>query len=168
MKAEFLYDPRIASESGAIRKMTSRHGDIFWEMTPGTAPAAANGMYVAHFLSLASDSIYISLHFSANNEITLTYCDAYGNTDTAAWDCTASVAVATSYQCRLKFEPRSVDFYIDNVSVAAIVGDVDFEGDPLVRAFWGTDSAAANAYTDTTYTYPTMETYDYDPGVSAG
>ena len=156
MKAEFRYDPRIASENGAVRKMTSRHGDIFWEMTPGTAPASANGMYVAHFLSLRSDAIYISIEFTNANEITLTYADAHGNTDTAVWDCTSSVASGTSYQCRLKYEPRSVDFYIDTVAVASIVGDVDFEGDPLVRAYWGTDSSAANAYTSTSYSYPTM------------
>lgn len=160
-KAEFLYDPRIASENGAIRKMTANHGDVCFEMTPGTAPADANGMYICEFTAIATTAIYAKVYFSGVNTVTLSYADGT-NTGSDAYDSTSNLSSGTSYQCRLAYTPTSFTFAIDNTEVCSVSGAiVNFGRDPLVAAYWGTDSAAANAYTSTTYDYPTMADYDY-------
>lgn len=161
MKAEFLYDPRIASENGAVRKMTANHGDVYFEMTPGTAPASASGMYVCEFTAIATTGIYAKIYFTAANTLTLAYADGT-NSGSDAYDCTSNLSSGTSYQCKLSYSPTSFTFAIDNVEACSVDGAVvSFGRDPLVCAYWGTDSAAGNAYTGTTYDYPEMNTYKY-------
>ena len=160
MKAEFRYDPRIASEDGALRKMISKHGSIFWQMAPGTDENTANGMYMAAFHYDAN--VYIKLYFSANNELKMEYKgrDATAHNDT--WDCTGALAHdGTTYEMKLEYLPNSMKLYVDNSEVASITSEVDFSGCIPDTAYWGTDSAAANAYTSTTYTRPDMSIYWY-------
>ena len=161
MKAQFLYDVRIANEKNSIKKMTANHGSIYWEMTPGTAPASADGMFVCEFTAISTTAIYAKVYFTAANTLTLAYADGT-NSGSDAYDCTSNLSSGTSYQCRLKYTPTSFTFAIDNTEVCSVSGAVvNFGRDPLVAAYWGTDSAAANAYTSTTFDYPTMDTYKY-------
>ena len=156
MKATFLYDVRIANEKNSLKKMTSRHGSIYFEMTPGTAPASADGMFLCEFTSIASTSIYAKVYFTAANTITLAYNDGTNSGSDAA-DITGSLASGTSYQCRLQYTPTSFTFAIDNTEVCSVsLPVVSFGRDPLVAAYWGSDSSAGNIYTSTTYDYPTM------------
>lgn len=161
-KAEFRYDPRIVEEYPTkIQKMTANNGDIYFEMTPGTAPASADGMYIAEFLALSSTSVFTRISFTAANTVTLQYADGKGTTGSTTYDATSGLGSGTSYQCKLSYTPTSMDLYIDNTSVASIAGDVEWGRDPLVRAYWGVSSGSSGTYTSTTYSYPTMDTYRY-------
>jgi hypothetical protein len=160
MKAEFLYDERIAENTGALRKMTRRHGSIFWQMAPGTDEAAANGMYMAAFHYDAN--VYIKLYFSANNELKMEYKDRNATAYNDTWDCTGALAHdGTTYEMKLEFSPNAMTLFVDNAEVASLTNEVDFSGCIPDKAYWGTDSAAANAYTSTTFTYPNMSVYWY-------
>jgi len=159
---EFRYNDGIA-ELGtiAIDKMGANNGAIYWEMTPGTAPASANGMYVAEFLAVNTTTAFARISFTGASSITLTYADGKGHTGTGAYNTTSNLASGTSYQCALIYTPVSFDFYIDNVACCSIAGDVDWGQDPLVRAYWGVSSGSSGTYTSTTYSPPTMDTYKY-------
>ena len=175
-KAEFRYDPRIVEYgTSALSKMTANNGDIYFEMTPGTAEASANNMYVAEFLSLGSTTVFANIAFTNNSSLTLTYADGKGHTGTSAYntDAGSMLVSGTSYQCRLSYTPTSMTFYASpstklgsraNVAnLCSIDGDVDWGQDPLVRAFWGGNSSggANGVYTSTTYDSPTMSEYKY-------
>ena len=160
MKAEFRYDPRIAGEKGKIQKLTSRHGSIYWKMAPGADENGANGMYMAAFHY--DSSVFIKLYFSANNTLTMAYTGKDATARSTTWDCTGLLAHdGTTYEMKLEYTPGSMKLYVDNSEVASLAYDVDFSGCIPDTAYWGTDSAGANAYTSTTYTYPTMSTYWY-------
>lgn len=162
-KAEFRYDSRITTDH--ISKMTANTGDVYFEMTPGTAEASADNMYLFEFLSLGSTTVFANVAFTGASSITLTYADGKGNTGTSAYntDAGSTLTSGTSYQCKFSYTPTSMNFYIDNTAVCSIAGDVDWGQSPLVRAFWGGNSSAgaAGVYTSTTYSYPTMNTYRY-------
>ena len=165
-KAEFRYDPRIVEYgTSAISKMTANSGDVYFEMTPGTAEASADNMYLFEFLALSSTTAFANVAFTGASSITLSYADGKGHTGTSAYntDVGCTLASRTSYQCKFSYTPTSMDFYIDNTAVCSIAGDVDWGQDPLVRAFWGGNSSggADGVYTSTTYSYPTMDTYKY-------
>jgi len=161
---EFRYDDRIVETgTSAIDKMGANNGAIYWEMTPGTAPASANGMYIAEFLALNSTTAFIRIAFSGASSVTLTYADGKGNTGTGAYNATSGLSSGTSYQCKLYYTPTKMEFRIDNSSSAActINGDVDWGQDPPVRAYWGIASGGSGTYTSTTYSRPTMDKYKY-------
>ena len=173
-KATFIYDTRIVEHGTTnISKMTANNGDIYFEMTPGTAPASANAMYIAEFLSLGSTTVFANVAFTGASSITLTYADGKGNTGTGAYNTTSNLTSGTSYQCRLSYTPTSMTFYAspstklgsraDVANLCSIDGDVDWGQDPLVRAFWGGNSSggANGVYTSTTYDSPTMSEYKY-------
>lgn len=162
-KAEFRYDPRIVEQgTSRIQKMTANGGDIYFEMTPGTAPASADAMFVAEFLALSSTMAYARIAFSGASSVTLTYADGKGNTGSHG-NTGAGLLSGTSYQCKLSYTPTSFEFSVDNVALCSIAGDVDWGRDPPVRAFWGGNSSggALGVYTSTTFDYPTMDTYKY-------
>ena len=161
---EFRYDDRIAEHTtSSIGKMGANNGSIYFEMTPGTAPASANGMYIAEFLALSSTTVFANVAFTGASSITLTYADGKGNTGTGAYNTTSNLTSGTSYQCKLSYTPTSFEFFINNTAVCSIAGDVDWGQSPLVRAFWGGNSSAgaAGVYTSTTFSSPTMDTYRY-------
>ena len=160
MKAEFLYDERLVENTGALRKMTRRHGSIVWQMAPGSDENAANGMYMAAFHY--DSNAYIKLYFSANNTLTMAYRDRNATVYSDTWDCTGALAHdGTTYEMKLEYLPNSMTLYVDNSEVASLTNSVDFSGCIPDKAYWGTDSAAANDYTDTTYTRPDMSIYWY-------
>ena len=158
---EFRYDDRYGTSS--INKMGANNGSIYFEMTPGTAPASADNMYICEFLALSSTTVFANVAFTGASSITLTYADGKGHTGTGAYNTTSNLTSGTSYQCKLSYTPTSFDFYIDNTAVCSIAGDVDWGQDPPVRAFWGGNSSAGanGVYTSTTYSPPTMDTYRY-------
>ena len=141
--------------------MGANNGSIYFEMTPGTAPASANGMYIAEFLALSSTTAFARIAFTGASSVTLTYADGKGHTGTGCYNATSGLVSGTSYQCKLSYTPTSMIFYIDNTAVATINGDVDWGQDPPVRAFWGDASGGSGTYTSTTYGSPTMDTYRY-------
>ena len=166
-KAEFKYDDRIVEQgTSRIQKMTANHGDIYFEMTPGTAPASADAMYVAEFLALGSTALgtvpRVNVAFTGASSVTLTYTDGKGNTGSHG-NTAAGLVSGTSYQCKLSYTPTSFVFSVDNAALCSIAGDVDWGRDPPVRAFWGGNSSggANGVYTSTTFSYPTMDTYRY-------
>ena len=161
---EFRYDDRIVETgTSAIDKMGANNGAIYWEMTPETAPASANGMYICEFLALNSTTAFMRLAYSGASSVTLTYADGKGNTGTGAYNATNTFVSGTSYQCKLTYEPTKMEFVIDNSSSAVITinGDVDWGQDPPVRAYWGIASGGSGTFTSTTYSRPTMDTYRY-------
>ena len=159
---EFRYDDRIVETgTSALDKMGANNGAIYWEMTPGTAPASANGMYVAEFLALNSTTAFVRIAFSGASSVTLTYADGKGTTGTGAYNTSANLTSGTSYQCKLSYEPTKMEFRINNTAVVTIDGDVDWGQDPPVRAYWGVSSGSSGTYTSTTYSRPTMDNYKY-------
>ena len=173
-KAEFRYDPRIVEYgTSSISKMTANSGDVYFEMTPGTAPASADNNYLFEFLALSSTTVFANVAFTGASSVTMTYADGKGNTGTDAYNATSNLASGTSYQCRLSYTPTSMTFFAipsttarpltDEANLLSIDGDVDWGQDPLVRAFWGGNSSAGanGVYTSTTFSYPTMNTYKY-------
>jgi len=163
-KSTFLYDPRVASENGAIRKMTSHHGSVYFEMTPGTAPGSANGMYICEFLALSSTSIFARVSFTGASSVTLQYNDGT-NSGSDGYDATSGLVSGTSYQCKLSYTPTSFTFAIDNTEVCSVSDAiVDWGRDPLVCAYWGIASGGSGTYTNTEYDYPTMDIYKYQSG----
>ena len=163
-REKFLYDSRDYDYTASIISgVGNRSGTIYWEMTPGTAPASANGMYVCEFVALSSTSAFIRLAFSGASSVTLTYADGLGHTGTGALNVTNSLGSGTSYQCKLDYDPTQMNFVIDNSSSALITidGDIDWGHDPPVKAYWGVSSGSSGTYTSTTYSKPTMDTYRY-------
>ena len=161
-KGNFKYDTRDYNyTAGILSGIGTKSGEIYWEMTPGTAPASANGMYIAEFLSLGSTSAFIRVAFSGASSITLTYADGKGHTGTDAYNCTSGIASGTSYQCKVYYNPTEIGFLLNNQSTSGcvIAGDVDWGQDPPVLAYWGIASGGSGTYTSTTFSRPTMDTY---------
>jgi len=161
-----MYDSRDYNyTAGIISGIGNRVGEIYWEMTPGTAPASANAMYVGEWVAVGSTTSFMRVYFSGASSVTLQYADGKGHTGTGALNVTASLASGTSYQCKLYYQPGEIGFVIDNSSTASITiaGDVDWGQDPPVLAYWGGNSSAGanGVYTNTTFSRPTMDTYRY-------
>ena len=171
---EFRYDDRIVEHgTSSIGKMGANNGSVYFEMTPGTAEASANGMYVCEFLSLSSTTAFARIAFTGASSVTLTYADGKGHTGTSAYntDAGSMLVSGTSYQCRFQYTPTSMTFYAspstkigsraDVANLCSIDGDVDWGQNPLVRAYWGVSSGSSGTYTSTTYDSPTMSEYKY-------
>jgi len=163
MKREkYLYDPRVVEDySTKISGVGVNNGEIYFEMTPGTAPASANGMYICEFLAPTSTSVFIRLAFSGASSVTLTYADGKGNTSTDSYNVTSTLASGTSYQNRIRWTPGFIDWAVDGTVVADIAADVVWEHEPPTLAYWGIASGGSGTYTSTTFSYPTTDTYRY-------
>ena len=50
---EWRYDPRIHQHrAGSCSGLTPRKGRVLFQMTPGTAPASASGMYIGEWANV--------------------------------------------------------------------------------------------------------------------
>ena len=154
---QFTYDPRIGV-IGRLKRMTPRRGRILFQMTPGTAPASASGMYVGVFQKDSNN--YIKVYFSAANTITLAFKDAVASEGTDTWDCTSSLVSGTVYEVKIEYDKTYMKMFVDNTEVASISQDVNFTGNTKPDKYWlGTDASAANGYTSTTFTSPDRLAY---------
>ena len=162
---EWRYDPRISQHrAGTCSGLTARRGRILFQMTPGTAPAAAADMYIGDWSNLACpNASYIVVYFAGANSVRMSYLDpAGGATDT--WDCTGSLASGTAYEMKIEYDRTFIKLYVDNTLVLTINNDINF-GNAVPNCFaLGTDIDGANAYTSTTYNLPDMKIYDYQDG----
>jgi len=160
MFPEWRYEP-WDERSGEISELTDRRGRILFNMAPGTDEAAATGMYVAAFH--ASSTSYIKLYFSDNNELKLEFMDRAGSARSGTWDCTSSLAHdGTTYDVMIEYDHDYMKLYVDNDLKVTLTYDVRFGANAVPNHYaLGTDIDGANAYTSTTYTYPTMNIYDY-------
>jgi len=158
---EWRYDPK-EGVSGACEQLTPRKGRILFQVTPGTAPASANGMYVGEWYY--STTSYIRMYFSANNTITLAYMDKKGTARSGTWDCTLAFNSGTAYEVKIEYDDaeKYMKLYIDDVLKITISNDVRFDsGSTPFYYKLGTTIGGTGTYTSTTYTAPTMSKYDY-------
>ena len=162
---EWRYDPRIHQHAaGSCSELQARKGRVLFQMTPGTAPASANAMYIGEWSPLHSGFTYFYVHFSAANTVTLGYVDQAGNGTTGDWDATSSLASGTAYEMKIEYDRIYMKLYVDNVLKITLNCDIDFGSSPPHAFTLGTNSVGGATYTSTTYTYPDMTIYDYQDG----
>jgi hypothetical protein len=165
---EWRYDARnYQQDAGSISELTNRRGRILFKMTPGTDEAAADGMYVGAWHNLSAN--YIKLYFSGHNTLKLEYYDLSASARSDTWDCSGALDhTGTAYDVKIEYNRTFMKLYVDNTLRITLSYDVDF-GTAVPDYFTlGTDIDAGNAYTSTTYTYPTMNIYDYQETREAG
>jgi len=160
---EWIYDIRRADVvAGSVDKLMPRQGVILFQVTPGTAPASASGMYIGAWHNLCAN--YIKLYFSAADTVTLAYYDLSASERSGTWDCTSSLASGTAYEMKIEYDRTYMKLFVDNALVITLSYDVDF-GNAVPNYFkLGTDIDAANTYTSTTYSLPNMKIYDFQDG----
>lgn len=165
---EWRYDKRQHQDAaGSISELMPRSGRILFNMNPGTDEAAATGMFVGAWHNKSAN--YIKLYFSDNNELKLEYYDLAASARSDTWDCTGALDhVSSTYDVKIEYDRTYMKLYIDNVKKITLEYDVDFGTATPDYFTLGTDIDAANAFTSTTYTYPTMNIYDYKEVLEAG
>jgi len=164
---EWRYDPRISQHvAGSCSGLTPRKGRVLFQMTPGTAPASANGMYIGEWANVktGAGNCYFSAHFSANNEVTLTYVDQVAGSTTGTWDCTASLVSGTAYEMKIEYNKTFMKLYVDNDLKITLSVEVDFGSSVPNYCTLGTNIVGGAAYTSTTYNLADMKIYDYQDG----
>ena len=162
---EWRYDPRIHQHAaGTCSGLEPRRGRVLFQMTPGTAPASANALYIGEWANTHSGFTYFYLHFSAANTVTLGYVDQAGNLETGDWDATSSLVVGTAYEMKVEYDRTFMKLYVDNALKITLSCDVDF-GSAVPNYFTlGSNTTGGAVYTNTTYTLADMKVYDYQDG----
>ena len=168
---EWRYDPRISQHvAGSCSGLTPRKGRVLFQMTPGTAPASANTMYIGEWANVktGAGNCYFSAHFSANNEVTLTYVDQAAGSATDTWDATLSLVSGTVYEMKIEYDKTFMKLYVDNDLKITLNTDIDF-GTAVPNYYTlGTSILAANTYTNTTFNLADLTIYDYQGTRQAG
>jgi len=168
---EWRYDPRIHQHAaGSCSGLTARKGRVLFQMTPGTAPADANAMYIGEWANVktGAGSCYFYAYFSGATEVTLGYVDQVAGSTTDTWTCTGSLASGTAYEIKIEYDKTFMKLYVDNVLKITLNTDIDF-GTAVPNYYTlGTSILAANTYTSTTYDLADMKIYDYQGVRQAG
>jgi len=143
---------------------------VLFQMTPGTPPASANAMYVGEWANTitAAGNCYFSVHFSGNNEITLTYVDQVAGSTTDTWDCTSSLVSGTAYEMKIEYDKTFMKLYVDNDLKITLSTDIDFGSAVPNYCTLGTNIIGGATYTSTTFNLADLTIYDYQGTRQAG
>ena len=168
---EWRFEPKLTVTSsktlyyGEISDLTATKGRALFQVTPSVGSTGANGMYIAHFVHAnASTSAFISLHYSGNSSMTLTYNDGGGTqTDAENTDVTGELDGSTAYDIRIEYDKTYVKAFVDNTEYCTISGDINFNRNNVPNEFYLGQNSTGSVYTGATFDKPDISTYDIRP-----